>query len=458
MAAGGAVTILLEASPLELRAARLQAGQVADLRVVPATGAAAEGDILLGRVRRIDPALQAAFVDIGGGREGYLDAADVRPRARRPLQQRLREGEAVLVQLRKAAAGEKGAGLTMAVQIPGRLMVLTPTDGELTVSRRIGDAELRQRLRAALAPLVRGGPGCILRTGAAMADPAALQAEYAALAAEWERLRHSAATPPQRLLAAEPLIAALRDWLQPGGEVLALDGEAAARVRPWLAAHAPEVPLRLAAPGAEQAALLDEAVAQALEPRLELPSGAVLSIVETPALTAVDVDSARAAPARRARPAQLNLEAAAEIARQLRLRAIGGLVVIDFLRMEGREQEAQVLDALRGALAQDPEAGQVLPFSPLGLVELVRRRRGPSLAEALLEPAGARLRPDAAAALALRRLRAESHAHRGRRLRLACPPEVASRLPPAVLQAAGLNAEAVADAGVPRHAPRIAPA
>lgn len=452
------MTILLEAGPLEQRAALLDGARVQDLRVSPAAsrGAAMEGDVRLGRVRRIDPALQAAFVDIGSGREGYLDASDVRPRARKPLQRRLREGEAVLVQVRKSEAADKGAGLTMAVQLPGRLLVLTPTDGDFTVSRGIGDAAERQRLRGALA--ADGGPGCILRTLAAGAAAEALQAEYAALAAEWERIRRTAAEPPQLLRAEEPLGAALRDWLRPGEEILALDAGAAALVRPWLRDYAPGTPLRLAAPDAAEAALLEEAVQQALEPRLELPSGAALSIVETPALTAVDVDSAAAPGGSPLRPVRLNLEAAAEIARQLRLRAIGGLVAVDFLRMPEREHQAQVLDAFRGALAADPEVGQVLPFSPLGLVELVRRRRGPSLAEALLEPAAPVLRPHAAAALALRRLRAESHAHKGRRLRLACPPEVAALLPPARLQADGLNAEAVADPAVPRHAPRIGPA
>ncbi|MEQ9047630.1 MAG: hypothetical protein RLO22_24500, partial [Sneathiellaceae bacterium] len=121
-------------------------------------------------------------------------------------------------------------------------------------------------------------------------------------------------------------------------------------------------------------------------------------------------------------------------------------------------EEGEALDGGGRALADDPEAGQVLPFSPLGLVELVRRRRGPSLSQCLLDPAAPQLRPAAAAALALRRLRAEQQALQGRRLRLSCPPEVARLLPPERLQRAGLNAEVAADATVPRHAPRIGPA
>lgn len=462
--------ILLESTVLDRRAARLAVapdraspGQVLDLRVALAGGGANAGEIRLGRVRRIDQGLQAAFVDIGEDRDGYLDAADVRPRARRPLQRRLQEGQAVLVQVTKAAAGAKGAGLAMAVQLPGRFLVLTPTDGELTVSRRIADAATRQRLRAALAD--RFEAGCILRTGAEVAEAAELQAEYAALSALWAGMAHAPACPPQLLHGDDLLVAALRDWLRPGDTVLALDADAAALVRPWLQRFAPEVPLRLAgAADADAAALLEEAVQQALEPRLELPSGAVLSIVETPALTAIDVDSARAGgPAGRA-GLRLNLEAAAEIARQLRLRGLGGLVVIDFLRLSGPDragQEGEVLAALRGALADDPDAGQVLPFSDLGLVELVRRRRGPSLAQALLAaggepPQAPPLSPQAAAALALRRLRTEQGAGQGRALHLACAPEVAALLPPAVLRAARLNATVGTDPSVPRHAPRIA--
>ena len=205
--------------------------------------------------------------------------------------------------------------------------------------------------------------------------------------------------------------------------------------------------------------MLEDAVQQALEPLLPLASGARLSIVETPALTAIDLDSGSARGGAAGTGAlRLNLEAVTEIARQLRLRGIGGLVVIDFLRMRDPRHQAEVLAALRDTLAADPEVGQVLPFSPLGLVELVRRRRGPSLAERLLEPAAPVLRPAAAAALALRRLRAEQAAVQGRPLRLACPPEVARLLPPDRLAAAGVNAAVTADPSVPRHAPAIAPA
>ncbi len=462
--------ILLDANPLEVRAARLADGGIRDLRVTSLDGsdaAPADGDLVLGRVRRIDQALQAAFVEIGDARDGYLDASDLRPRQRRPLQRRLQEGQALLLQVRHGALAGKGAGLTMAVQLPGWRLVLTPTDSDLTVSRRIADAAERQRLRAALAGADGGGrdgPGCIVRTIAEGAAADSLQAEYAHLAAQWRELAAAAeaAGPVPRALRAEaPACGALRDWLQPGDAVLALDGAALAQARPWLQAHAPEVPLRLAAPAeaAERGALLDEAVQSALEVRLDLPSGAAISIVETPALTAIDVDSAASGPTPAGiRALRVNLEAVAAIARQMRLRGIGGLLAIDFLRMTDPRQQAEVLDALRTALADDPEAGQVLPFSPLGLVELVRRRRGPSLSQCLLDPAAPQLRPAAAAALALRRLRAEQQALQGRRLRLSCPPEVARLLPPERLQRAGLNAEVAADGTVPRHAPRIGPA
>ncbi|MFC3228928.1 ribonuclease E/G [Marinibaculum pumilum] len=460
--------ILLEMNPLELRAARLEGGRVVDLQVVPAgDGQPQEGDVFLGRVRRVDSDLQAAFVEIGAARDGYLDASDARPRSRRPLQRRLQEGQAILVQARHGALADKGAGLTMAVQLPGHRLVLTPTDSDLTVSRRIADAAERQRLRGVLAReagdpdggyAAQGPAGCILRTAAAGAAPAALLDEYDRLRRAWQRLQ--AATEVGRLLAADPLPALLRDWLQPGDAVLALDGTALAAARGWLQDFAPDTGLRLAGPAdADASEALEEAVQQALEPLLPLASGARLSIVETPALTAIDLDSGSARGGASGSGAlRLNLEAVTEIARQLRLRAIGGLVVIDFLRMRDPRHQAEMLAALRDTLAADPEVGQVLPFSPLGLVELVRRRRGPSLAERLLEPAAPVLRPAAAAALALRRLRAEQAAVQGRPLTLACPPDVARLLPPDRLAAAGVNATVTVDPAIPRHAPGIVPA
>ena len=148
--------ILLETSPLELRAARLEGGRAVDLRVVPAgDGQPQEGDVFLGRVRRVDRDLQAAFVEIGAGRDGYLDASDARPRSQRPLQRRLQEGQAILVQARHGALADKGAGLTMAVQLPGHRLVLTPTDSDLP-HRRCGRATAPARH-----PGARGrGPGC----------------------------------------------------------------------------------------------------------------------------------------------------------------------------------------------------------------------------------------------------------------------------------------------------------
>jgi ribonuclease G len=437
--------LLIEEGVAETRIALIEDGRLAELHIAPegAAPAGALGDIWLGRVTRVEPSLQAAFVDLGLPRAGFLAAADATAAGgEAPIARLVHEGEAVLVQAIREAGAGKGVKLSADIALAGRFVVYAPRRSGVTVSRRIEDGEERRRLAAIVAPLVSEG-GCILRTAAASAAAELIAADLARLAADWRelRVRSERAAAPVLLRPEEGAIErALRDLAHPGIGQIRVDGPAAlARVRAWATARAPDLVERIArhdGPGAlfERHDVEGE-IARALAPRLVLPSGAAIVFGATEALTAIDVDSGGLIGGEREATAlRANLEAAAEIARQLRLRAIGGIVVIDFLRLADARARDQVVRALRGALARDPAPTQVLDMSALGLVECARKRTGPALAVRLTEACagcgGGGLRPTLAAiaAAAMRRATAEAAALPGRRLEIACAPDLAAAL------------------------------
>lgn len=438
--------LLIETGPFQTRIALIEDGRLAQLDFAdPDDAGPLLGTVWLGRVTRVLPAIQAAFVEVGLARAGFLAAADARglkPGETR-IERLVHEGQALAVQAVKEPVGEKGVKLSAAIALPGRYLVLTPGRPGLSVSRRIGDAAERTRLEAALAPLL-GDDGGILRTAAEGADAALLAADVArlnAVAADIARRRAAAQAPAELWRDADPVLRALRDLAGPRVGRIRIDGaETFARARAWARDAAPELETRLErfdGPGA----LFDlhdveSEIARALAPRVELPSGGAIRFGATAALTAIDVDTGRQTGGRDfARTAQAaNREAAHEIARQIRLRGIGGLIVIDFVHADQAAAQADVVAELRAALARDPAPLRVLPMSDLGLVEMTRRRTGESLESRLTEACdacdGRGRRPTVRAVLAGlgHRLMREARARPGLPLTVTCAPELAAVL------------------------------
>jgi ribonuclease E len=342
------------------------------------------GAIHLGRVTGIDRRLGAAFVDLGAAGTGFLP---LKPGATAP-----EEGRALLVQVRREPREGKGPRLSAGPALAGALLELRPGGSGIEAP---GDTA---PLRAAVAALAQPGEGWTLRPAAAGAGAEALGEEAARLRARSAAIaaRAAAARPPALLEPADdPLIALLRERPPEHWQAVLLDHRATAEAlqrrcaeeMPVLAARIAWQPRRDWQPGFEA---LREQLLEALEPDVALPGGGWIRIETTTALTAIDVNSGAAAGPAGAKAVQrLNEAAARAIARQLRLRNIGGLVAIDFIDMESRRARSAVVDALRRDLALDPAPIAVGPMSGFGLVELTRRRRGRSLAESFTEPCAA---------------------------------------------------------------------
>ncbi len=451
--------ILIDSGPIETRVAFLDDGRLSGLavenRAAPEAGAAMTGTVWLGRVLRVVSGIAGAFVEIGLPKAGFLgarDAAALGADAAGPgagaetIAKRVREGDALILQGRKAPQGEKGVKLTADIALPGRYLVHTPRSPGVKFSNRIADAVERTRLAVALGDL--GAAGFILRTQACGASAAEIAAEAAALMRQWQAIAAAAkaAAAPAELWRDAPLaLRSLRDHLTPDVAAVWFDDRAAlAEARRFAEAAGLGGIDRLGrhegpAPLFEHYGVEAE-IERALAPEVALASGGRIAIETTRALTAIDVDSGAYAGGAdlEATALRVDLEAAAEIARQIRLRNLGGIVAIDFIPLKEAANRARLLAALRAGLAHDAAPTRLFGYSALGLVELTRRRQGPPLAEILVEPcpacAGAGLTPKAAtiAAAALRRGAVEARANPGRPLAISAAPEVI-----AIIEAAG---------------------
>ncbi|PWC33990.1 ribonuclease E/G [Azospirillum sp. TSO35-2] len=393
------------------RAAVLADGRLTDLHIDHADRPSRLGHIILGRVERIATGLNGAFVDLGGGLSGLLPAADVRRNALDPdesppgrsanktpanktpadktprIGALLRTGQPVVVQVKADAAGAKGPSLTMDITLPGRFLVHAPLSRGIAVSKRLGVGPERAALARRIEALVSGA-GWIVRAGAASASDTLLAAEAEALHLLWRGIRDDAreSSTPRPLHAGPdaPTRALIEQGAAVPDAILVDDPSLLRDLRAWCGHHAPDLLPGLTAhqppPRLFDLRDLDSAIDGLLDPRVPLPLGGSLVIERTEALTVVDVNAGE-----RGNPLDVNLDAAAEIARQLRLRNVGGIVVVDFVNMRGRGDAERVLAALTQAVDSDPVQTQVYGMSKLGLVELTRARRGTPLAS-LLRP------------------------------------------------------------------------
>jgi ribonuclease G len=379
--------LLLACSPGEVWAALIEGRALAGLRVLRGGGRGRAGEVFLGRVVALRPELPAALVDLGLGRAAFLSGEDAGPGGIGGLT----EGAAVLVQVSKEARGDKATGLTMRPRLAGRLLVLTPTRPGVRAEPGFAADEVERLtgpLRAA------AGEGFVLRAAAAGADGAALAQEAEALRARWRAIEaaRQAAVPPALLEeGASPVVQALEECAAAAPEAVILDDRAAyGDARRWLLRHQPNLAERLQlhreATPLFEAHGIAEAVASALVPEVVLAGGGRIAIEQTRAAVMIDVDMSGAGGGRDAAAAALaaNLAAAREVARQIRLRGLAGPIVVDFIGMRRRAEREQVGEALAAALGGE---GELLGWTRLGHLELVRPRRQAPLAELLFERA-----------------------------------------------------------------------
>jgi ribonuclease G len=363
---------------------------------------------MLGRVQRVLPGMQAAFVDLGLEKAGFLAAREARCLADLPsfmdqpcISKCVREGEAVVVQVIKDPISDKGARLSANVTIPGRLVVLVPNQTGIALSRRIEDEDERKRLTDLLTDIATNdkraaaGAGYIVRTAALSATRDDIASDIARLGDEWRAIQarsKMAKVPATIYHDLDPVERTMRDGVDDDtSRVLIDNAEAVAQARAYAARAMPSAVDKIQlfnGPG-ELFDLhnIEGEIEQLLQPRVRLPSGGWITLETTEALTSIDVNSGSYTEATGLEQTSLktNLEAAAEIGRQLRLRGVGGLIVIDFIHLNEPENIGQVLTVLADSVSKDRTPTQILPMSEFGLVEMTRKRVREPLAKLFSE-------------------------------------------------------------------------
>lgn len=404
-------TLIVRVRPGETRIARASAeGKLKDFAIYAdqsvGEGVGLVGDVFLGRVKKVIPAMEAAFIDIGAARDGFLGLPEARPHPfmggeapRDRISDYVHEGQALLVQVLAAERDGKGPKLSARISVAGAFLVLTPTDPGIRVSKRIRDDAERNRLRALLTSgQLRESEGCVVRSGASGAGKKTIQGEIELLRARWMELKaHAAhATPPALVSGDVP--AAVQFLTENGlsgiGKIVIDDGSSAKRLQKDLTALGALPPGGIerhtgAADVFDVLGVADE-VAGLMSASVRLAGGGSLIIEETAAVTTIDVNVGGAAAGKGGRAQDLalstNLEAVKEVARQMRLRNLAGLIVIDILTMTGKDGPGRVVTALKEATALDPASPQVLGTTNGGLLEVTRPRRRPPLSTQWMAP------------------------------------------------------------------------
>ncbi|ABM58365.1 ribonuclease G [Verminephrobacter eiseniae] len=409
--------ILINWSPQETRVAVVEHGAVQELHIERTLERGLVGNIYLGKVARVLPGMQSAFIDIGLERAAFLHVADLWQRqpdgeaplfARKgqpqvPIEKQVFDGQALMVQVIKEPIGTKGARLSTQISIAGRLLVFQPQDDHVGVSQKIPGAE-RDALRARLQALVGdkttgGGGGFILRTNGEDSSDAELAEDIAYLRKTWALIKEAALKLPARSLLHQDLFLlqrVLRDLVGEQTQSIRIDSlEQFQRLHAFGQEFMPAAAGKLQHYKGERPIFdlyaIDEEVAKALGRRVDLKSGGYLIVDQTEALTTIDVNTGGFVGVRNFDDTifKTNLEAAQAIARQLRLRNLGGIIIVDFIDMaQGGHQEA-VLTEFRKQLARDRVKTMAGGFSQLGLVEMTRKRTRESLAHMLCEPCAA---------------------------------------------------------------------
>lgn len=398
--------ILINLTAREARAAVVENGVLQEVLIERTSRRGLTGNIYKGRVVRVLPGMQAAFVEIGLARTGFLHASDVLPPpgatsvadgGEPNIRDLLREGDAILVQVVKDQLGTKGARLTTFITMPSRYLVLLPKEANLGVSGRIEGDEERARLKQVMTALTGESPqyGYIVRTAAEGVADEPLRADVEFLHRLWDVVARNAQDAPVPSLVHEDLplaIRVLRDLVNPATQRVLIDDERACNLlREFAASVMPELDGRIELFQGNRPLLdlygIEDEIQKALARKVELKSGGYLVIDQTEALTSIDVNTGGYVGHRNLEDTifRTNLEAAVAIARQLRLRNLGGIIIIDFIDMTEEAHRSQVLEALTTALQADHARAHVAEVSPLGLVQMTRKRTRESLEHLLCE-------------------------------------------------------------------------
>ncbi|AHK32627.1 Ribonuclease E [Rhodococcus opacus PD630] len=383
----------------------LEDGVLVEHFVTTSASASMVGNVYLGRVQNVLPSMEAAFIDIGRGRNGVLYAGEVNWEAAglggnsRKIEQALKPGDQVLVQVSKDPVGHKGARLTTQISLAGRFLVYVPGGTSTGISRKLPDTE-RKRLKDILRDIVPSDAGVIIRTASEgvseeelARDVKRLQDQWAGIEAQAAKAESGKSGNPQALYE-EPdlLVKVIRDLFNEDFSQLVIEGEKAwSTVESYIKSVAPDLMPRLEQHTSDNgvdvfvAHRIDEQLAKALDRKVWLPSGGTLVIDRTEAMTVVDVNTGKFTGAGgnlEETVTRNNLEAAEEIVRQMRLRDIGGMIVVDFIDMVLESNRDLVLRRLTEALGRDRTRHQVSEVTSLGLVQMTRKKLGTGLVEA----------------------------------------------------------------------------
>lgn len=404
--------LLVNVAPSESRVALVENGLLQELHLERIGDYSYVGNIYMGRIERVLPGMQAAFVQIGLSRTAFLHAGEIMVHGAEmesdagqpqlpPISDMVREGQCLPVQVIKDPMGSKGARLTTRLSLPSRYLVYLPDADTIGVSLRIENEIERSRLRGLVSEILqnrgKSGTGLIVRTNGEGVSSAELEQDLDYLERLWSRLSEQLAAPPQPgTCIYEDLslpLRALRDLLNAGVERVRIDDvETFARAQRFMANFLDQWADRLElfeGPGPlfDLYGVEDE-ISRALKRNVALKSGGYLTLDQTEAMTTVDVNTGGFVGTRNFADTiyKTNLEAAQALARQLRLRNLGGIVIIDFIDMDDEEHKRQVLRVLQQALARDPARSMVSEISALGLVEMTRKRTTESLEHRLCEP------------------------------------------------------------------------
>ncbi|MBT8405062.1 MAG: Rne/Rng family ribonuclease [Gemmatimonadetes bacterium] len=408
--------ILVSASPKESWVALLEDGRLVEIMFDRPDQGRLVGDIYLGRVDAVLPGIQAAFVDIGEEKAGFLHVSDLlgeeededenggkgggggrRNRKYPPIQDQVRKGQEILVQVTKEPISTKGPRLTAQVSLPGRFLVYMPHSSHVGVSRKIDGREQRSRLRAmAKEMLPPDSGGIIVRTVGEEVTKETLEREFQRLHANWKKIRRRAKSQkaPSRVHGEAHLISGvIRDLFSNKFDGLTVDSpEVHGEISEYVSNVAPELLERIRMHDGPIPLFdehgVEEEIRKAFQRRVDLPSGGYIIVEPTEALVSIDVNTGRYTGRKDPEHTILrtNMDAAREVARQLRLRDVGGIIVVDFIDMESQDNRDKVLQELRTHLGRDRARTKAFEVSSLGLIEMTRQRVRPSLFQSLTEP------------------------------------------------------------------------
>lgn len=466
--------IFINCSPYENRVAIVEDGSLSEFFIERKQERGIAGNIYKGKVARVLPGMQAAFVDIGLDKAAFLHVSDVSigpeavsnlltsseeeivfegsrplpgPASRRhlPIERQLFRGQDILVQVAKDPLGMKGARITSHISLPGRYLVFMPTTHHVGISRRIEDDKERKRLKEIALSLVTDEGGFILRTACEGLSKREIQRDLRFLAKLWEGIRRKAepAAAPALIHQDLDLIArTVRDFFTTDTHHVFMDNmKEYRRTLDFVGHFMPRLKSKITHYNQSEPIMdhygIEEKITKALERKVWLPSGGYITIERTEALTAIDVNTGRFVGKRNQEETifKTNLEAVHEIVHQLRLRNIGGIIIIDFIDMEKETNRKKVYEALSDAIKKDKARTNILRISELGLVEMTRQRTRESLENTLLDACPyceGRGRVKSHVTIAYEILRAikreKTHLEDGKRIVVRLHPEIANFL------------------------------